>query len=202
MNSHISSIKRNDLEALDAQLLPWPLETLEEQGLLALGMQVLFKRKACTAETKRNVPLKSQRPQSGEFAVWVDNDEASDDGDDLNDRREDVDEDEDAGSSSSSSSDESSDDSTPSKKRNHVAPELTCDISDEEEDFDAEAFVSARQNHCHAMQCSVGLKSGRSLFPPNGTTKETLQANTLSYVIAGSKSESVFVAGTVLRFFF
>ena len=145
MNSHISSLKRNDLEALDAQLLPWPLETLEEQGLLGLGMQVLFKRKACTGETKQNVPVKSQRPQSGEFAVWVDNDEASDDGDDLNKRHEEVDEDEDASSSSSSSSDESSDDSTPSKKRNHVAPELTCDNSDEEEDFDAEAFVTECQ---------------------------------------------------------
>jgi hypothetical protein len=111
INSHISSIKRNDLEALDAQLLPWPLETLEEQGLLALGMQVLFTRKACTLETKQNVPLASQRPQSGEFAVWVDNDEVSDDGDDLNERREEIDEDEDTSSSSSSSSDESSDDS-------------------------------------------------------------------------------------------
>jgi hypothetical protein len=56
-----------------------------------------------------------------------------------------VDEDEDASSSSSSSSDDSNDDSTPSKKRNHVAPELTCDISDEEEDFDAEAFVTECQ---------------------------------------------------------
>jgi hypothetical protein len=145
MNAHTSSMKRNDLEALDAQLLPWPLETLEEQGLLALGMQVLFTKKGCTLETKRNVQLASQRPQSGEFAVWVENDEASDDGDDINERREEVEEDEDSSSSHSSCSDQSSDDSTPSKKRNIDAADFTDAVSDEEEEFDAEAYITGCQ---------------------------------------------------------
>jgi hypothetical protein len=145
MNAHTSSMKRNDLEALDAQLLPWPLETLEEQGLLALGMQVLFTKKGCTLETKRNVQLASQRPQSGEFAVWVENDEASDDGDDIKERREEVEEDEDSSSPHSSCSDQSSDDSTPSKKRNIDAADFTDAVSDEEEEFDAEAYITGCQ---------------------------------------------------------
>jgi hypothetical protein len=203
INSHISSLKRNDLETLDAQLLPWPLETLEEQGLLAVGMKVLFTKRGYTQETKRYVPLASQRPPSGEFTIWVDNDEASDDGDDLNERREEVDEDEDASSSSSSSSDENSDHSTPSKKRNHVAPELTGEISDEEEDFDAEAYIT----ECQAKPLPHNsvfrwVKVRKVTVCPNGTTNKSLQANKPSYVIAGSTSESVSVAGTFLRFFF
>jgi hypothetical protein len=146
MNSQISAFKRNDLEALDAQLLPWSLETLEEQGLLALGMKVMFTKKGFTPETKRNQPHAFQKPYSGEFAVWIENDEESDDGDELDDDQSEEDHCE--STSDTSSSDDSSQNSAPSKKRTVDAAEFHgChgDESDDEEEFDTEAYINECQ---------------------------------------------------------
>ena len=142
MNAEESVFKRKDLEALDEVLLPWPLETLEEQALLALGMKVVFVKKGSTTETRSIFADKERRPASGEFAVWVENDEDSDDGEELDDDHQEPEHDDDD-SSESSSSDDSSAYSTPSKKKRLDAADIICDeSSDEEEEFDADAYIA------------------------------------------------------------
>jgi hypothetical protein len=147
MNAQDSVFQKSDLDVLDAVLLPWALETLEEQALLALGMKIVFEKKGYTPETKKNQPHASRKPLSGVFDVWVQDDEVSDDGDDLtNDQRE---PERGSSDSDSSSSDESSSDSTPSKKKKVDSGDPGDpfgDNMDEEDNFDTEAYIKK----CHA----------------------------------------------------
>ena len=143
MNATDSVFKKNDLDALDAVLLPWAIETLEEQALLALGMKIVFTKKGLTPETKKNQPHATRKPLSGVFNVWVEDDEVSDGGDDLtNEQRE---PERGSSDSDSSSSDESSPDCTPSKKTK-VDGDSFGDDRDEEDNFDTESYIKK----CHA----------------------------------------------------
>ena len=154
MNAEHSAFKREDLDALDAVLLPWALETLEEQGLLAKNMRVVFTKTGYSPETQsifRALRRDADRPHSAEFAVWVEGDDESDDGDALNDDQTELDDD----SSNSSSSDESSDDSRyPRKKQNRDDEESDdadaalnpVENEDCDDDFDADDFIDKCQH--------------------------------------------------------
>ena len=154
MNAEHSAFKRQDLDALDAVLLPWALETLEEQGLLAKNMRVVFTKKGYTPETKsifRALRRDADRPHSAEFAVWVEGDDESDDGDALNGDQTELDDD----SSNSSSSDDSSDDSRSSCKKQNRDDEESDDADaalnpveneDCDDDFDADNFIDKCQH--------------------------------------------------------
>jgi hypothetical protein len=142
MNPADSIFKEKDLKTLDAVFLPWALETLEEQALLARRMQVVYKTKGLTSETKKYQADARTKPSAAEFSVWVEKDDASDDGDALNADLEELDKDSDDSSSSNDASSVSSSSSEGGKRErdDSAADEEVSDGDLQETDFDADDY--------------------------------------------------------------
>jgi hypothetical protein len=83
MNPDESVFTKKNLDAMDAVMLPWAVESLEEQAALGMRMKVIFAKKGKTKQTKSH-DTSSALPNAGEFRVWYDDSEGSnDDGDEM-----------------------------------------------------------------------------------------------------------------------
>ena len=71
MNPDVSAFKQKDLDGMDAVMLPWAVECLEDQAALGSRFKVAFTKKGRTKQTKSNDTSREQ-PFAGEFKVWYD----------------------------------------------------------------------------------------------------------------------------------
>ena len=146
INPAMSSFKGHHIAELDSLMIPWGLETFEEQGLLAQTANVVFQKRGVTPESKSYGHKMSQGHVAGLFACWYSGDEESDNGDAEYSENEDPGSDySDSSSSSTSTSDDgdsSSSDSPPrtcrrsssSDSKVHAAMDESDSESDEDED--------------------------------------------------------------------
>jgi hypothetical protein len=126
MNPDESVFTKKNLDAMDAVMLPWAVESLEEQAALGLRMKVIFAKKGKTKKTKSHDTSRTL-PDAGEFKVWFDDGEGSnDDGDEMSLPVDDLSDASDTSESGSSSSSDSSDDEgsqSPPKRDCHDRPD-------------------------------------------------------------------------------
>jgi len=133
-----SVFTKGDVDGMDAVMLPWAVECLEDQAALGLKMQVMFTKKGKTRETKSHDTSRN-RPDAGAFKVWYDGGEgSSDDGDAMVVNADDLsDYSNSSESGSSSSSDgEGSESSTESSRKQSLPTKESRDSSSE--DLDSE----------------------------------------------------------------
>jgi hypothetical protein len=135
MNPDESVFTKKDLDGMDAMMLPWAVESLEEQAALGRNMKVIFAKKGTTRQTKSH-DTSRDLPFAGEFKVWYDDGEGSDDdGDAMSFNADDLSDTSDTSDSSGSSS---CDDSGSESSRDQCHTKKNCQVTQDSssEDLD------------------------------------------------------------------
>jgi hypothetical protein len=153
MNPDESVFTKKDLDAMDAVMLPWSVECLEDQAALGMRMKAIFVKKGKTKQT-RSHDTSRDLPIAGEFKVWYDDGEGSnDDGDAMSfnaGELSDISDTSESGDSSSSGDKdfESSCDENLLKKDRHEHQDSSSeDLEEDHEDtFNVDEFL----DHCTA----------------------------------------------------
>jgi hypothetical protein len=154
MNPEDSVFQKKDLDAMDAEMLPWAVETVEDQAALGRNMKVVFTKKGTTKQTKsqdrsRDLPL------AGEFKVWFDESDASDADCDANlgsaGEVSELSDTSESNESTSGDADSSDSSAIPSPKKKDHNDDSSSDSSDYENDhsgseFDVEDFMEKCSN--------------------------------------------------------
>ena len=141
MNPDESVFTKNDLETMDAVMFPWAVESVEEQAALGMRLKVIFTKKGTSLQTNSRDTSRT-KPSSGEFKVWYeDSDGSNDDGDDFSFNDADISDVSDTSESSSSGDDNDSDSSreeSPTKKKSSHCDHDHQDSSSEDQDSSSE----------------------------------------------------------------
>jgi hypothetical protein len=141
MNPDESVFTKNDLETMDAVMFPWAVESVEEQAALGMRLKVIFTKKGTSLQTNSRDTSRT-KPSSGEFKVWYeDSDGSNDDGDDFSFNDADISDVSDTSESSSSGDDNESDSSreeSPTKKKSSHCDHDHQDSSSEDQDSGSE----------------------------------------------------------------